>query len=135
MLYVTSIPLHGINEFHRCCVRFHAFHFSLNLKSAYLIVVYTITCTPIYAKTAIQWKVMKIYLGWFVVYCTFPNIHSTPFGFFNSTQPTVPNKMVIIWKKLPSLYHHVEQLSWSSKSIHAETCTAYTNFRAIPRSV
>ena len=71
-----------IIEFHCCCTHLQAIHFSwnkwipsslctfscislsLNLKTAYLIVVYTITCTPIYAKTAIQWKVMKIYLGW-----------------------------------------------------------------------
>ena len=72
---------------------------SLNLKPAYLIVVYIITCTPIYAKTAIQWKVMKCTRVELVVYCTFPYNHSTPFGFFNSTRPTVPNKVNIIWKK------------------------------------
>ena len=128
LLYVTSIPLYGISEFHRRC-NISSISLSLNLKPAYLIVLYTITCTPIYAKTPFNekwWKCTRVEL---VVYCTLPNIHSTPFGFFNSTRPTVPNKVNIVSKKvaknapdvkactckqLPSLHNRVEQLSWSS---------------------
>ena len=104
LLYVTSIPLYGISEFHRRC-NISSVSLSLNLKPAYLIVLYTITCTPNYAKTPFNekwWKCTRVEL---VVYCTLPNIHSTPFGFFNSTRPTVPNKVNIVskkkWQKMP----------------------------------
>ena len=89
------------------------------------------------------WKYTWVEL---IVYCTFPNIHSTPFGFFDSTRPTVPNKVdinEIRWQKCPLHRNmHVQNTSVVILNNWAEAhnyCMLHlyrvSKFCAIPRTV